>query len=308
MDVVITIAEFNRHMESIGYAENTIEGYKYGLKCFKSFLDEKGISDLKKVNHKLILEYQARIRKKGGAEETLAIKARAVKRLFEYLVEGNRLLINPAEGIVETNRQKRKTGSVLTVKEMTRLLEQPNLSIPSQIRDRTMIELFYSTGIRSNELFTLHVYDVNLKERVLFIRKGKGKRQRVVPFGKTAGTWLREYLEKVRPRHVKRNPKQRILFVTVEGNPMNSNAFRAKMNVYRKQARIKTPIGLHIFRRTCATHMLQNGADILYIQKMLGHKYLKTTQAYTKIIPVDVKNTHNKTHPNTGKEDKEDED
>ena len=99
-----------------------------------------------------------------------------------------------------------------------------------------------------------------------------------------------------------------MLFVTVEGKAMNRNAFRGKMNVYRKQARIKKSVGLHVFRRSCATHMLQNGADIRYIQKMLGHKYLKTTQAYTKVVPVDVKKTHLKTHPNTGKEDTDDED
>jgi len=150
------------------------------------------------------------------------------------------------------------------------------------------------------------VYDVDLKDQVLFIRKGKGKRQRVVPFGTSAANYIKEYLEKVRPRHTKKHPKERRLFLTVEGLPMTWNAIKAKLHDYRKLAGINYPIGLHTFRRTCATHMLQNGADIRYIQKLLGHKYLKTTQQYTKIMPVDVKKTHNNTHPNTGKEDDED--
>ncbi len=132
-------------------------------------------------------------------------------------------------------------------------------------------------------------------------------RQRVVPFGKNAAKYIKEYIEKVRPRQVSKNPKERKLFLTVSGLPITGNAIRSKMDIYRKQAGINKPIGQQIFRRTCATHMLQQGADIRYIQKLLGHKYLRTTQVYTKIMPVDVKKVHNKTHPNKDKkEDDED--
>lgn len=305
MDIIVILTEYKRHMEIIGYAKKTIEGYRYGLKCFKAYLEERDIHDLKKVNHALILDYQADIRKKGGAEETVAIKIRSVKRLFEYLVEKNRLLINPTEGIVETRRQKRKIGTVMTVKEIKAILAQPNLSIPSHIRDRAIMEVLYTTGIRSNELLNLYVYDADLKDKVLFIRKGKGRRQRVVPLGDNAVVWLKEYLENIRPRHASKNPKERNLFLTVEGRPMTWSALNAKVREYRKKAGITRPIGQHAFRRTCATHMLQQGADIRYIQKLLGHKYLKTTQQYTKIIPKDVKETHTRTHPNTKKDDHE---
>ncbi len=136
----------------------------------------------------------------------------------------------------------------------------------------------------------------------------KGRRQRVVPLGSNAVKYLKEYLEKVRPRHAKKNPKERKLFLSIEGKTLTWDAIKTKLFDYRKKAGINHAIGLHMFRRSCATHMLQQGADILYIQKLLGHKYLRTTQQYIKVMPVEVKNTHKKTHPNTGKEDKEDDD
>lgn len=298
MDTATTITEFNQRMKAVGYAPNTITGYGYGLKCFTIWLAARNITDLKKINHQMLLDYQADVTDAGGAAETTAIKIRSVKRLFEYLTSANRLLINPAEGLVEICRKNRKIGRVLTLQEMTRLLDQPNLSLNSQIRDRAVMEVLYATGIRSDELLNLHVYDADLKDKILYIRKGKGKKQRVVPLGDRAVRYLKEYLENIRPKHAKKNPKERKLFLTVEGQALTWGCLRTKVDMYRKQAGIKEPVGLHTFRRSCATHMLQQGADIRYIQKLLGHRYLKTTQLYTKVIPMDVKQTHKKTHPN----------
>jgi len=304
MDVVIVITEYKNQLKVIGYAPKTIEGYAYGLSCFKNWLLDNNITDLKKITRQTILDYQADVMSGAKAVETKAIKIRAVKRLFEYLEDTHRLLINPTEGIVETCRKNRKTGRVLTTKEMTKLLDQPNLSLNSQIRDKAVMEVLYATGIRSDELLRLNIYDPDFKDKVLYIRKGKGKKQRVVPLGDAAVKYLKEYLEKIRPRHARRNPKEKTLFLTVEGLPLTWNCMRTKIDMYRKQAGIKEPVGLHAFRRSCATHMLQQGADIRYIQKLLGHKYLKTTQQYTKVMPVDVKKIHLKTHPNSAREKK----
>ncbi len=304
MDVNVTIMEFKQHMQTIGYAPKTIESYQYGLKCFKSYLQKKEIEDIKRVNHQMIIDYQSEVMKEPKATETKAIKIRSIKRLFEHLTDTHRLLINPTEGIVEACRKHRKIGRVLTIKEMMILLEQPNLSLNSQIRDRAIMEVLYSTGIRSDELLKLKVYDADLKDKVVYIRKGKGKKQRVVPLGSRAVKCLKEYLDNIRPKHARKNPKERKLFLSVEGLPLTWNCIRTKIDGYRRKAGIKKPVGIHAFRRSCATHMLQKGADIRYIQKLLGHKYLRTTQQYVKVMPVDVKQTHNKTHPNTkGKED-----
>lgn len=231
-----------------------------------------------------------------------------MKRLFEHLRESHRLLIDPTEGVVETNRRYRKIIPVLTVEEVERLLNQPNLSLRSQIRDRAITEMLYCTGIRLNELLSLEVYHVDLKDKVVYIRKGKGRKQRVVPLGNNALKYLREYLDKVRPHYGRKNPKERILFLNNEGFALVGGSVRAFLRRYRLAARIKKTVSPHTFRRSCATHLLQGGADIRYVQKLLGHSRLKTTQFYTRVMPLEVKKTHDQTHPGVIEEDNPDED
>jgi len=302
LDITVVIVEYKRHMKARGYAQNTLACYDYGLRQFAAYLKRADITDLRRVTRDIILDYHASVMDLGLAMESRAIRIRAVKRLFEYLVESNRLLINPAEGIRETYRKNRPMGTVLTINEMKRILDQPNLSMNTGIRDKAVMEILYATGIRANELLNLNVYDIDIRDRVIYVRKGKGGRQRVVPMGGTAARWVKEYIEKVRPRHAAKHPKERKLFLTVEGNPLTRNSILARVHGYAKSAGIGKSCGLHAFRRTCATHMLLNGADIRYVQKLLGHKYLKTTQYYTKVMPVDVKKMHEKTHPNREKD------
>lgn len=297
MDVLTTITEYKQQLKARGYAKATIEGYSKNLDQFERYLMERNITDLKKVSYSVVSDYQEKIMSEDNAMETKALKIRAVKRLFEYLEGTHQLLVNPTEGIVETCRKNRKIGPVLTMVEVKRLLSQPNLSLKTHIRDRAIMEVLYSTAIRLNELLSLDIYHADLKDRVLYIRKGKGNRQRVVPLGKHAIQYLREYLEKVRPFYAGKNPKERRIFLLNTGLPMTPESVRGLLFKYRKQAKIKKSASPHTLRRSCATHLMQNGADIRYIQKLLGHRHLKTTQTYTKIMPVDVKKTHEKTHP-----------
>jgi len=298
MDVGVTITDYKQQLKSMGYAAATIDSYRKNLDLFRRYLQYLNIADLRKVTYHRICDYQQKIMAEPVAMETKALKLRAVKRLFEYLCQTHRLLINPTEGIVETNRQNRKIGTVLTVAEVRRFFKQPNLSLRTGIRDRAMMEVLYSCGIRLDELLNLEVYHVDFKDKVLYIRKGKGKKQRVVPLGKNARKFLKEYLEKIRPWYGRKNPKERKLFLNQSGLPMTPANIYVNFCKYRDCAGIKKSASPHTFRRSCATHLLQNGADIRYIQKLLGHRHLKTTQAYTKVMPVEIKQTHNKTHPN----------
>ncbi len=300
MDVDLIIAAYKRHMKARGYAPKTLDCYAFGLKQFTAYLRVVPITDLRQVTREIINDYHASVMALDLATESKAIRIRAVKRLFEYLTETHRLLINPAEGIVEISRKHRPIGTVLTTNEMKLLLDQPNLSTAIGIRDRAVMELLYSTGIRSEEMLSLHVYDIDIKERIVYVKKAKGGRQRVVPMSEAAARYVKEYIDKIRPRHARKHPKERRLFLTHEGHPLTWNAIRVQIDGYRRNAGIKKSVGLHVFRRTCATHMLLNGADIRYVQKLLGHKNLKTTQQYTKVMPVDVKQMHDKTHPNRG--------
>jgi integrase/recombinase XerD len=252
---------------------------------------------MRKVTHQMIVDYQASVMAQPVAMETKALKIRPVKRLFEHLVATHRLLINPCEGIAETCRKHRKIGPVLTVEEVKTLMDQPNLSLRIGIRDRAIMEVLYATAIRLDELLALEIHHVDLADKTLYIRKGKGKKQRVVPLGKAAKVRLKEYLEKIRPYYAKKRPRQRRLFLLNTGEAITAGTLRQAMRKYRNQAQISKPVSPHVFRRSCATHLLQQGADIRYIQKLLGHRSLRTTQAYTKVMPVEIKQTHEKTHP-----------
>ena len=231
------------------------------------------------------------------AMETKAQKLRAVKRLFEYLNASHQLLLNPAEGIVETCRKGRKLGPVLSVAELQRLLAQPNLSRRMGLRDRAIMDVLYATGIRLNELLQLEVYQVDLHDKVLQVRHGKGRRQRVVPLSQAACRSLKLYLEQVRPWQARKNRSERRVFLLRTGRPMTPESVREILRKYRVLAGISTPVSPHTFRRTCATHLLQQGADIRYIQQLLGHRHLRTTQFYTRVSPKEVKATHSQTHP-----------
>jgi integrase/recombinase XerD len=297
MDIETMGAEFKQYLQTRNYAKSTVVCYCQYLGYFMDYIRELKLASLKQVNGKHVRDYQLMVMEKDFAQETTALRIRPVKRLFEYLVESNRLLINPCEKIVETNRKGRKMPPVLTEQEMTRLLDQPNLSLRMQIRDRAIMEVFYSSAIRLDELLHLEVYHVDLKEKVLFIRKGKGNRQRVVPLGTNACKYLREYLEKIRPRYAKKNRKERKVFLTNWGKAISGGTISSFLRLYRLASKIKKPVSAHTFRRSCATHLLKNGADISYVQKLLGHKNMRTTQLYTKVVPMDIKETHKKTHP-----------
>ena len=297
MDILTTIAEFKQHLRAAGYAPATIDSYRKNLDQFSRCLAELGVTDMRKITHQTIIAYQQVVMDQSIAMESKALKLRPVKRLFEHLVATHKLLINPAEGIVETCRRHRKIGPVLSRKEVKKLMDQPNLSFKAGIRDRAVMEVLYATAIRLNELLSLEVYHADFADKILYIRKGKGKKQRVVPLGKTAVKWLKEYLEKIRPHYTRKRPRQRRLFLLNTGAAMTPGAIRQALRKYRKSAGIKKPVSPHTFRRTCATHMLTSGADIRYVQQLLGHRHLKTTQTYTKVIPVQIKQVHNQTHP-----------
>ncbi len=289
MDVVVTIAAFISHLEACGYAAATVASYTANIGHFKRYLERCGLESLKQVTPAVAAQYRREVMDESIAIESKALKLRPVKRLFEHLVATHRLLINPTEGLVETCRKKRKIGPVLSVAEMRRLLAQPDLTLKTGLRNRAVMEVLYTSGIRIGELLSLEVDDADLRAGELFVRKGKGGKARVVPLGKTAAGYLEAYLRRMQPAGA--------LFVNRFGNPLSGASIRAFLRTYRKQAGIAKPVSPHTFRRTCATHLLQQGADIRHIQELLGHRRLSTTQTYTRVLPLEVKATHERSHP-----------
>jgi len=279
------------------YSPSTIHNYTDQLKRFGAWLTREGLSDLRQITRAHVDAYQRHVRSEHIGVECQALRLRAVKRLFGHLTEAGRLIFDPTEHVVEMRRRDRLPRPVLTAKEIGRLLEAPNTSLPLGIRDRALLEVLYATGIRVGELEQVTVHHVDLTTQTLQVRHAKGGRARVVPLGKTATRWLKEYLTQVRPKLGRRRPFERALFLVIGGKPLLQTQIRALLQSYRTTAKIKKAVTPHVLRHSCATHLLQAGADIRMIQQLLGHVSLDSTVIYTRVQPLEVKTTHQRTHP-----------
>jgi integrase/recombinase XerD len=288
------------------YSPHTLDLYSDQLKRFGEWLHAQHLLDLRHVTKAHVLDYQQHVRKQPIAAETQALRLRAIKRLFGHLTENAQLLLDPTEGIQEISRRHRLPRPVLTQTEVHRLLDAPNTSLPYGLRDRALIEVLYATGVRVGELEKITVHHVDLDAQTLQVRHAKGGRPRVVPLGKQAAKWLKEYLTQVRPRLAKRRPFERALFLVRGGAPLGQTQIRFLLQDYRKRAKIKKSVTPHILRHTCATHLLQGGADIRAIQQLLGHVSLKSTTLYTRVWPADVKAMHERYHPGNRQEQEAD--
>ncbi|MEW6118367.1 MAG: site-specific tyrosine recombinase/integron integrase [Nitrospirota bacterium] len=288
------------HMKVRNYSPSTMRGYGRAVRQFLEHLRANNITDLKRVTRDMLKAYHAGLMElKSSGDNTLAtisLKIRAVKRFFEYLEQSNQILINPAEHIKEPRKETRLPRAVLSEEEALKILDAPNLSTLTGIRDRTIMEVFYSTGIRLAELLTLTIYDCDLQGGMLRV-KGKFAKSRVVPLGRHAVKFLKEYITRVRPRHTRNNKQTRTLFVNQTGDPLASQTVQHMVKRYADQAGIRKNVTPHVFRHTFATQLVKNGADITAVQKMLGHAHLSVTTVYTKVAGVEVKKTHRERHP-----------
>lgn len=290
---------FKEHLKVLNRSPATIKAYLMHIRLFLSALD---VPDITQITTIMIEQYLAGLhdyRTEKGDPYTMAtigIKIRSIKRFFEFLEKTNTIFIDPAEFITEPKKEKGKIRDTLSSKEARTLLDQPNLGTLTGIRDRAVLELFYTTGIRLNELCTLTIFDADLQSGVVRV-KGKGNKDRVVPMGKHAVRFLKEYITKVRPRFTQKARSSRHLFVNYYGNPLNKQVISIMIRGYRKTAGIKKQITAHTFRHTFATSLIRNGADITAVQKMMGHVELSTTQTYLRSLGLDIKKTHQKTHP-----------
>jgi len=237
-------------------------------------------------------------RKKDG--QPLAVASQhsrlaPLKVWFKWLTRRNYIPQDPASEL-ELPRLGYKLPNMLNKDEAELVLQRPNVQDAMGIRDRAILEILYSTGIRRMELLHLKLYDVDQKHGLVTIHEGKGKRDRVVPVGERALFWLDKYLTDVRPSIVG-EPDDSIVFLTTTGGPFTPNHLSWLARRYVSAAKIGKSGACHIFRHTMATLMLEGGADIRYIQAMLGHVRLDTTQIYTHVSIRMLKQVHAATHP-----------
>jgi len=241
-----------------------------------------------------LLNYQSRFNRPLGINTQLNILC-ALKVFYTFLHESGNLLHNPAAKLRLPKERKSLPTAILTATEARKLLRQPNLNTVSGFRDRTMLEVLYSCGLRISELRHLKEEDFDSFNRTLSVREGKGDKDRLVPIGETACRYLSEYMELVRPLLLKE--KTDLLFLNRFGGMFGVSGICKKLKGYTKAARIEKTITVHSFRHTLATSMLQRGAELRHIQAILGHDYLHTTERYTRIVKTELKRVQAKHHP-----------
>jgi len=291
---------FKEHLKVLGRSLATVEAYGEHA---RAWLIATATADVKRVTRTALEAYIAGLyehRTKEGkpyAAGTIAVKVRSIKRLFEYLEQANLVFVNPAEFIREPKKVRGLPRNILTPAEARAILDQPNLGTLKGIRDRAVLEVFYSTGIRLEELCSLSIYDVDLQGGMVRIVKGKGKKDRVVPMGKHAVRFLREYITKVRPHFTRKNRTVRRLFIDAYGKPLSKQMANITIRACARAAGIEKQVTAHTFRHSFASALVKNGADIVAVQKMLGHADLKTTEIYLRSVGIDLKAAHKKSHP-----------
>lgn len=291
--------EFLRALAVEGYSPTSRRLYRDNLGLFFAFLEGREISDVRAVRKDDLLAYQVywvTARADGGkpySVGTQGVRIRAVKRFFEWLEATGRVLLNVAEDVKEPALGSRLPKVILTEEEAKRLLEAPNLADPLGVRDRAILEVFYSTGIRREELLNLTLEDIDQVGRLLRVNLGKGAKDRVVPFGEMAWVLLKGYLGEVRPKLARQGVKA--LFVSRYGGPLDKTGVGLLVKTYGRKVGLK--VSPHVLRHTFASHMVRRGADVAAVSKMLGHSDLSVTQRYVHVAGVEVKKTHEVCHP-----------
>ena len=265
-----------------------------------AFLDAQGVADLRAVTREHVRAYQAALMETDLTTHTVHARLRAVRRLYDFLEAGNRVLMNPAAAIRMPKLEDRLPRNVMTKAEVRRLLDAPDTSLPVGIRDKAMLEVFYSTGLRLAELCGLTVHDVDVLNGYVRVNNGKGCKDRVVPLGRVAGKCIESYVNGVRPellRAAAGRPSATALFLSARGLPLSRTALASRIEHYARAAGLSQPVTPHTFRHSCATHMIRNRANLRHVQEMLGHKNLNTTEVYLHLTITDLKEAHHKFHP-----------
>lgn len=293
---------FLEWMRVKNYSDRTTENREVYLRYFIEWCEERGLSRPQEITKPILERYQRYLfhyRKKNG--EPLTVRSQhtrltPVRAYFKWLTRENYILYNPASEIDLPRLEKRLPKHVLTQSEVETILNLPDSQTLMGVRDRAILETLYSTGIRRMEVIHINLYDIDGDRGTLMVRQGKGKKDRMVPIGERALRWIIKYRDEVRPELAMPNDDG-TLFLTNLGEAFTRNRMTQLVRDYVNAANIGKSGSCHLFRHTMATLMLENGADIRFIQAMLGHANVSTTQIYTQVSIRQLKEIHTATHP-----------
>jgi len=274
-----------------GASKNTLSAYRSDLKIFSQWLNETSLIE---VNKKLIQDYFLYRQSTKISSSTQSRVLTCLHSFYQFLLDNNLINTDPTEQLSYPKLEK-KLPVFLNIQEVEKLLEAPNSSSLFGQRDRAMLELLYSCGLRVSELINLSYHNINIKEEFIRIH-GKGNKERILPMGEIAIEYLTTYESNSRPILLK-NGQSDSYFLSNRGKAMSRQNFFYIIKAYATQAGIDKPLSPHSLRHAFATHLVQKGADLRSVQLMLGHSDISSTQLYTHIQNAQLKAQHEKHHP-----------
>jgi len=280
-------------------SDNSIVSYTTDLNKFITFLEEKNIDDLDKVDSQFISTFLAKKKKESIQNSTIRRYLSSLKGFFKYLFVNNYIKKNPTETFQST-KSSRKLPTVLSVAEINEMLDAPKTDSVLGLRDKALLEVAYSSGLRVSELINLKINDIFFQDEYLRIL-GKGSKIRLVPIGSVAQKWLKKYLIESRPSLEKKMKSENIVFLNIRGTKYSRMGVWKIFRFYAKEAKIEKEIHPHTFRHSFATHLVEGGADLRAVQEMLGHSDISTTQIYTHIDREFIRQVYNDCHPRGSK-------
>lgn len=278
-----------------GKADNTVASYLLDLKRFEKFMKFEEISSLSNITHETIQLYLAKLTQEGYAVSTTNRAISSLKHFFYYLIREGILENNPME-LIEGAKNRKKLPKALTAKQITAIINAPDIKTPNGIRDRAIIEVMYATGLRVSELTSLTMNDLHLD--LGFIQTiGKGNKERLLPLGDEAIYWLEKYIDEVHSSYALKSKKPQIVFLTQRGNQFTRQGIWKNLKKYVQIAGISHSVSPHMLRHSFATHLLENGADLRMVQELLGHSDISTTEIYTHVTTHRLQEVYRKSFP-----------
>ncbi len=285
-----------------GASPNTVAAYKNDLTQLLEYFtspahDGQPPSEWRHVAQGLLSNYITSLHERGYSPTTVARKMASMKAFFNFLVEEGEITRDPTDQLFSP-RVGRTLPRALSIEELERLLDAPGMSnTPEALRDAAMIEVLYAAGLRVTELVSLNLRDINLTEG--WVRCfGKGSKERIVPLHRKAVEKVDSYIQEARPQLLgKAREKEQALFVNRRGERLTRQGFWLLLKGYARQAEIRTPITPHMLRHSFATHLLNRGASLRYVQELLGHASISTTQVYTHLSGERIREEYDKAHP-----------
>ena len=277
-----------------GLSENTLKSYRNDLEKLGDWVSSQGISllTLRRADMNSYLSYRMQ---RGLKARSTARCLSCVRAFYRYLLRENKIDLDPTLQ-VENPKLGRPLPDTLTEADVEKLLAAPDTSTPIGMRDRTMLEVLYACGLRVSELTNLKMSEINLRQGVVRI-VGKGSKERLVPLGEEAISWLNRYLQEARNELLKKNLAQDTVFPSNRGSVMTRQTFWHRLKEHARHAGITKKLSPHTLRHAFATHLLNHGADLRVVQLLLGHSDLSTTQIYTHIAQHRMKELHAAHHP-----------